>query len=558
MKNNKIFIALCFSAIAFCACETDNREDMTASLEYRKIKVNEHTLNLSADGTEKEFSITANNTTWSVESPDEWIHIDPEKGSTTTTIKVTADKCTNPDAGRDGMIIVKSTVTGWNFADTVYVNQDAAEHYAKAAEEVYEVPAKGGELIIPVDANCKWTASSSVSWATVEKISQTQLKAIIKPTTSTYTRSVTISLKDSTSYYSLSNFEIKQAAPEIKVAQEVYEVPAKGGELIIPVDANCKWTASSSVSWATVEKISQTQLKAIIKPTTSTYTRSVTISLKDSTSYYSLSNFEIKQAAPEIKVAQEVYEVPAKGGELIIPVEADVEWKASSDKDWVKFEKISNSQLRVIVNQTKYTSATEAKISFSLAATNTYSNGTITSFKIKQEAPIIKAEKKSYDMPAKGGMILVNVEADVNWVAAASYTYDWITFEHYSDTQVAVIADPTPATGTRTAYFDLKLPGNTYKMDSFSVTQEAGTISVSETDFRLSKDAHSLEVTVEANTNWNVEIGNPTMVSVSQTKGEAGRTKLTITVEKTSTYRSSKVYLRIGNNRVREINIFQQ
>ena len=473
MKNNKIFIALCFSAIAFCACETDNREDMTASLEYRKIKVNEHTLNLSADGTEKEFSITANNTTWSVESPDEWIHIDPEKGSTTTTIKVTADKCTNPDAGRDGMIIVKSTVTGWNFADTVYVNQDAAEHYAKAAEEVYEVPAKGGELIIPVDANCKWTASSSVSWATVEKISQTQLKAIIKPTTSTYTRSVTISLKDSTSYYSLSNFEIKQAAPEIKVAQEVYEVPAKGGE-------------------------------------------------------------------------------------LIIPVEADVEWKASSDKDWVKFEKISNSQLRVIVNQTKYTSATEAKISFSLAATNTYSNGTITSFKIKQEAPIIKAEKKSYDMPAKGGMILVSGEADVNWVAAASYTYDWITFEHYSDTQVAVIADPTPATGTRTAYFDLKLPGNTYKMDSFSVTQEAGTISVSETDFRLSKDAHSLEVTVEANTNWNVEIGNPTMVSVSQTKGEAGRTKLTITVEKTSTYRSSKVYLRIGNNRVREINIFQQ
>lgn len=480
MKNNKIFIALCFSAIAFCACETDNREDMTASLEYREIKVDKDKLSFEANSinslynSDRELTITATNASWSVESPDEWIHMDTEKGDNTATIKVTADKYTNPDAERNGMIIVKSAVTGWDFADTVYVNQRAADRYVEAAEAEYEISAKGGELIIPVDANCEWDASVLDGWAT----------------------------------------------------------------------------------WATVEKISQTQLKATIEPTTSVNSRSVTIWLGASSSSSTYSKFIIKQAAPSIEVEQTVYEVPAKGGELIIPVEADVEWKIYRSQDWVSYEKISNKQLKVNVKETTSSSNREATLEFRLEnSTSTVALKTIT---IKQEKPIIRAEKKSYDMPAKGGMILVNIEADVNWVVAASYTYDWITFEHYSDTQVAVIADPTTATGTRTAYFDLKLPGTTYKMDSFSVTQEAGTISVSETDFKLTKDAQSVEVIVEANTDWNVEVQNPTMVSVSQTKGEAGRTKLTINIEKTSTYRSSKVYLRIGKNRVREINISQQ
>lgn len=384
MKNNKISIVICFVAMIVCACEAGDRAGMTASLEYREIIVKEHNLNLDANGTNyRELTIWSTNASWSVESLDEWIHVDTKNDIKDAIVKVTADKYTNTETERTGMIIVKSTIIGWGFADTVFVKQSAAYCYVQTVEDTYEIGANGGELIIPIEAN--------------------------------------------------------------------------------------------------------------------------------------------------------------------------TDWEATSNKDWVALEKINNKQLKAVVNATTSSSSREATLSFILKNSNSYYN---TYTKIKQEAAQIKVEHSSYDMPANGGELLVNIEANVNWIASSSED-DWLAIEKINETQLKIITKPTTSPKSRSATVGLKSPNMSYTMTNFSVKQDAGSVNISENRFNLNKDAQSVDVIIDANTDWSVEVANTTWISVSQNKGTSGRTKLTITIDKAYNSRNSDVYIKIGNTRVQSITIWQ-
>lgn len=254
------------------------------------------------------------------------------------------------------------------------------------------------------------------------------------------------------------------------------------------------------------------------------------------------------------KAEMEEYEFPAAGGERIITIDANADWKASVNSSWVKLEQLNRTQLKVIVEPT--TEWYSRNTTVYLQHGSSYST---SSFTIKQAAPTVKAEQSVYEIPASGGELIIPVSADISWIATPYSKYcDWITLEKVSCTQLKAVVKSTTSTNSRTATIDLKSEASSYTMSSFSIEQDGGSVSVSETECNFTKDGGSADVIIDANTDWTVEIANTTWISVSKAKGEAGRTTITITADKTSSYRTSYVYLKIGNTRVKTIYVKQQ
>jgi uncharacterized protein (TIGR03437 family) len=183
---------------------------------------------------------------WTAESDSPWITIaggGSGAGEGTVTYVVQA----NAGAPRSGVIRIGTQ----SFA----VSQGGRECPTSISPVETDVPAAGvtGTITVTAEAGCSWSATTSVTWITLAGSSGSGSGAV------RYTVAANTEPQARTSGISIGakRFNVRQAAAACNfvIAPEQANVAASGGRgrVMVTAASGCTWSASSNVSWLSVE-----------------------------------------------------------------------------------------------------------------------------------------------------------------------------------------------------------------------------------------------------------------------------------------------------------------
>lgn len=208
------------------------------------------------------------------------------------------------------------------------------------------VPVEGGVVSIAFNATTAWTAKSSQSWLTLSPASGQAGDATIKAsavkndTNDAREAKVTITAGTKSAVFTVMQSQLD--ALNVKVTE--LEVGAEGGTVEIPVSANVNYSVviPDAIDWVTVTKgLVDSKVVLEVAASMDLELRMANITITDGT----LSQVvKISQAAFEAycdfenELLDNQYggrlTVPQQGGEFVLNVVSNLEWRAHYDEEW--------------------------------------------------------------------------------------------------------------------------------------------------------------------------------------------------------------------------------
>lgn len=141
----------------------------------------------------------------------------------------------------------------------------------------------GQTFALNVDANAEWTVTTSASWAriSVEEggYGMTEMALVVEPNETGTARTARLTYTNNGKTVSVN---ISQGGEYLKVSEEKLSIAKEGGELVLKVTSNEKWTAVSSQEWLTASTTSATgnsDIKLTVAPSADDNVRTATLTL---------------------------------------------------------------------------------------------------------------------------------------------------------------------------------------------------------------------------------------------------------------------------------------
>ena len=122
---------------------------------------------------------------------------------------------------------------------------------------------------------------------------------------------------------------------------------------------------------------------------------------------------------PVVELSQELIETDFKGGEFVIDVNSNCNWKASPTTDWLSVTRREDGSLIIIAKENNNDSTREGKIVFFSDAPTSY----VT---VRQEAqPVLRISDETFFVSNEEEVISINVKSNHQY--QTEITVDWIT-----------------------------------------------------------------------------------------------------------------------------------
>ena len=422
-------------------------------------------LSLTAAASVETVRVTASQATctWTAQPSVPWITVQSGSGRGNGTISLqVAENTTN--AARVGAVTVGGTAIAISQAAPGAPRTPAANCAFTVAPTSDTVPAGGrtGQITVTAtEPSCAWAAASPVDWITLASPSGTgsgPLGFTVAANPQQQERSATLTVAG------LSVGITQAAAPPAEpdctyaVSASSFDVGSGAGTRSLSLDTNrnnCAWSASSPVSWITLDKTSgqgDAQFTLTIAENTAEQSRSAVVTIAG-------RQVTVTQAAAPppsctFSVSPTSQTAPASGAtrtSSIVASRGNCDWTASSPVNWITVNPGSgrgNADVRLTI--------AENTGQQDRSATVTIAGQPVTVTQAGASAPCTFAVSPgSLNLPAGGGAQPVGVDASANsctW--STSGAPPWISLAPSNgtgDAQVTVTAQPNTGQQSRTA-----------------------------------------------------------------------------------------------------------
>ena len=325
--------------------------------------------------------------------------------------------------------------------------------------------------------------------------------------------------------------EPEESQPAIEIPSSVNltpVVPQQGGTVKVSFTTTSDWTASlvntRAESWITVSPTSGPKGEHEITITTvaneSYDERNATIVLKCGTVS---KNIVVSQKQKDaLTVTSSKYEVDSKGGNINIEVKANIDFEVEVKADWIKQQEgqtraLTTSNLTFAVDPNETGDKREGEI--------VIKSGELSeTVKVYQAmGKFITLTKKDFTIPEEGGSVDIEVKSTLEYGVRMLSEADWI--------EEAV----TRAVSTHTHHYTVA-PNETYDSreakivfydlndetiaDTVSIFQMyKGAILVARNEYQLAPEGGTLNLTVQANLEFDVTVSDTWIQQVQPTRG---------------------------------------
>ena len=301
----------------------------------------------------------------------------------------------------------------------------------------------------------------------------------------------------------------------------------EGGTVSISFTTTADWTASlvntRAESWITVTPSSGSKGKneiTITATTNETYDeRNATVVLKCGSDS---KNIVVTQKQKDaLTVTSSKYEVASKGGNISVEVKANINFEVEVRADWIK-------------QQTEKTRAlTTSNLNFTIEPNETgdkregeiiIKSGELSeTIKVYQGfEDFITLTKKDFTIPEEGGNVDIEIKSTFNYEVKMLSDVDWITevqsravsthTHHYT-------VSPNDTYDSREAKIVFYDPKDENVADTVSIYQMyKGAILVARNEYQFGIDGGTLNLTVQTNLEFDIEISDSWIQQVQPTR----------------------------------------
>ena len=322
-----------------------------------------------------------------------------------------------------------------------------------------------------------------------------------------------------------------EPSPEITIPSSENLRPVlnqEGGTVSISFTATADWTASlintRAESWITVTPNSGSKGKNEITITTTaneTYDeRNATVVLKCGTVG---KNIVVTQKQKDaLTVTSSKYEVDSKGGNISVEVKANINFEVEVKADWIKQVKSSNTRALVTsnLNFTIEPNETGDKREGEIIIKSGELSETIKVYQGYED--FITLTKKDFTIPEEGGNVDVEIKSTLNYEVKMLSDVDWITeiqsravsthTHHYT-------VSPNDTYDSRETKIVFYNPKDENVADTVSIYQMyKGAILVARNEYQFGIDGGTLDLTVQTNLEFNVEVSDTWIQQIQPTR----------------------------------------
>ena len=402
----------------------------------------------------------------------------------------------------------------------------------------YIIGSEGGRLEVSVLTNVDITVECAEPWVecVVTKAAENKtVKVTVQENTSTDRRSAKITVKGKEKSIEITlvqdGAEPEPVEPDVlEAGTTAYSVPAEGGEINVAVTTNVDMTVTTDSSWikyTSTKAASQKTVCFTVEANTAYEARTgkATISGGDKTVEIVFNQDAAEEPDPDqLTVSQTEYTVGSDGGSVEVKVSTNCESvSATVDQTWAKF--VETKAKRAVVDKTLTFSveANTANEERSFTATITAGDQTAT-VTVKQAAaekpvepdeptedPVLSAGQATYDVPAEGQDIVVEVTTNIDYTVTCDAT--WITKVETKASRVdrlTFTVAPNTVEESRSAqikfdYGEISVTV-TVNQEAYVAPEPDPELTLSDTE--LTVDAEGGDVFVDVTANFDVTVTN--------------------------------------------------
>ena len=493
--------------------------------EPKALEISTDSMEFVFGGDSKTFTIESN-VSWTVASSKiDWLTAAPASGSNDGTVTVTA--AANPlKEQRQGVV----TVTGSEIVRTINVTQNKFVESLSVSKYALDFTEAGGEDVINVTANSKWSvtkiSSGSTTWFECTPNSgdgdgKLAVKVSENPTASERTGMIVVKTADLS-----DTIRLKQAASaaHLNVSQESIRFSAGVETHAFDVTSNVTWSITrNGANWFTYSSSNGTSNNSKITVTStanpSITERTAVLTIKSGSSTGNITReISVTQAgaAPSLTVSGNSLSFSASSGQQSITVTSNIGWEASSDADWAKVSPASasgNGTLRVSVETNTVTSERTAVVTVR-GGDNIERTIQVT----QAAAASLNVSTNTLTFSGVAGEGSFGITSNGSWEVSTSEIWLQCTPTSGSNDQtVKVTVTENPwTTQQRTATITVRGGGITR---TINVTQSHSLfLSTSTSSMSIVVAGGENNFTISSNTNWSVR-SSSSWVTVSPSSG---------------------------------------
>ena len=320
-----------------------------------------------------------------------------------------------------------------------------------------------------------------------------------------------------------------EPSPEITIPSSENLNPVlsqEGGTVSISFTTTSDWTASlvntRAESWITVTPNSGSKGKNEITITTTaneTYDeRNATVVLKCGTVS---KNIVVTQKQKDaLTVTSSKYEVDSKGGSISVEVKANIDFEVEVKADWIKQTEKTRALTTSNLNFTIEPNETGDKREGEIIIKSGELSETV---KVYQGfGDFITLTKKDFTIPEEGGNVDIEIKSTLDYEVKMLSDVDWITeiqsravsthTHHYT-------VSPNDTYDSREAKIVFYDPKDESVADTVSIYQMyKGAILVARNEYQFGIDGGTLNLTVQTNLEFDIEISDSWIQQVQPTR----------------------------------------
>ena len=245
-----VLLSVCLMAFAACGDEA-SVEGFFANADYLELPP---AVNMGGNQTQAEFNIKSN-CSWNITGMPSWFRVSPSSGSGDAKVTINADENGTSLESRSAGLTV-STPDGLKFNLSV-TQLAAAEVLTLDVTDVITFPTDGGNRSIAVHNNSRWTVTGMTDWLVLDRTSgegNMDINLTVHNNPNETERQAVITVQGVSKSVA---FTVKQAelVTTLTLLPERKTIDAGAGEVVITLDGNAVWTASSDADWATPDQL---------------------------------------------------------------------------------------------------------------------------------------------------------------------------------------------------------------------------------------------------------------------------------------------------------------
>ena len=513
----RLFVYFTTIAILTGCSDSNVPEAYHASLSGHSLSISNNKLSFDSDGGVENVTVYANNVAWRFAGLPGWLSVNPNSGSTTSSVAFTASENLSADTARTAMFYLESADADWSFRTMVSATQQAAKSYITPAVKSLTFQGSGGSQTVNVISNVTWKPTSSASWAKAEASQDGKTLTIsAEENPSDASRTATITLSSANGI--ISSINLTQEPAGVTGSTETLEYDKDGGTKNISITADAAWEIKTSDSWISVTPSSGNS---------GSHTLSITVTENNSTSertgyvYVNIGG----SSKLQIPIVQKGLYLEAKPTSLSFSADAEAkqleitsntDWNVTSIPDWLIASSQSGKNSQTITLKSQINTSASSRSGKIKIEKQGLSLSTVVD--VKQEGMSLSVDKNSLQFGANASTQNVIINTISVWAATSSE--GWITLSQTSGsgkTTLSVSVEENKGEDSRTGYVKI-VAGDLNQ--TITITQQGKYFNISESDKSFTSKGGTLQISFSTNDSWTVSVSdNASWLTLSSTNG---------------------------------------